>query len=1005
MLPWCEAAWLIFATAWLHAERLPIRTYSSADGLPSGTTNCIVRDSRGFLWLCTYDGLIRFDGESFKTFGLEAGIPNRAVTVFLQAKRSGYWTGTLNGLARFDPDAPKHGRLPFVAESIPGGENAQHVTALVEGPDGTVWCGTRGGLFRIPEGKPVERVDLGLPEAEWVKSIVRALVVDRHGSLWIGIGSNGLLRRSVSGKVDRLANAGLIYSLMLDRHGRVWAAAGGAIQVFEPLEPGGSGITVHRMFHMNDGLPNDRPKALIETGDGSVWAGTENGIAVLTPDSLRFRSYGKRHGLADVQVHALGEDADGNLWIGGESFLMRLARSGMVTFDTADGLGGNSIVSIMTGKSDGQTYFVSGFRRITISRFDGGSLHAVVPRVERKGKPISYMGWAYTHTVVQDSTGDWWIPTGEGLCRFSQVHRFEELGARPPSVVYTIRDGLPGNDIFRVFEDSRGTVWVSTVDVPGLSRWDQHTRKFVRAGEEEGFVTPNQPAAFVEDSAGDLWVGMYWKGVARRRRGKWHMFGPDEGAPRNTVWSMLSDRRGRIWIASGGDGVGRIDEPASEHPRIRRYSTRDGLSSDVTTSLVEDQAGIIYIAGARGIDALDPESGRIRHFDSADGLAGGDVFASLCDRAGVVWFGATHGVSRLLPAARQTQAPRSVRIMDLRIAGVPVPLPATGEQTISGLTLDPDQNHLDLEVGSIEFGTRANMGYQYRLDPRAPWSRTFSGPHISLVGLGPGSYHLAVRAVREGVPGAEEAQFHFRVLPPIWRRWWSIFLAGWLAASLLYAAHRYRMSYQIRSERMRARIAMDLHDDVGSTLSYLSILSEIARRQTNNGAASESLGRLAQISRELVASMGDIVWAVNPQRDHGADLVQRMRRFGEDLLGACQITFDCTATADVQDAPIPADVRREIYLIFKEAMNNIARHSGCRNALAHLSMGPSELRLEVCDDGAGFHRSDAERGDGHGLSTMKARAERIGGRVSVVSDTGSGTTLLLRVPLRRYLFR
>jgi hypothetical protein len=463
------------------------------------------------------------------------------------------------------------------------------------------------------------------------------------------------------------------------------------------------------------------------------------------------------------------------------------------------------------------------------------------------------------------------------------------------------------------------------------------------------------------------------------------------------------DRRGGLWIASGGDGLRRVDDPASDHPRFVRYSTREGLASDVITSLMQDGRGHIYVAGARGVDALDPETGRIRHLDAADGLAGGDIFASFCDRTGALWFGAAMGLSRLIPAADRTPEPPPIRISRMRIAGVLHPISATGERNMSGLKLGPHQNQLEIDVGTSSF--HGAVRYQYRLDSGRDWSEPAETSTVSLAGLGSGSYQFEVRAVRDGIPSSSPATVSFEVLPPVWRRSWVIVLSALLTVTLIYVTHRYRVGQAVEMERVRTRIAMDLHDDIGSTLSQMSILSEVARQQTAVGPASQSLAHLAEISRGLASSMGDIVWAVNPQRDRGADLVQRMRRFGEDLLSGRNIAFDCVAADDVLSAPIPADVRREVYLIFKESVNNIARHANCRRASAQLAIAAGELQLEVRDDGAGFDNSNAANRQGQGLTSMQRRADQIRGNLKISSEIGSGTTVLLRAPLRRYLFR
>jgi ligand-binding sensor domain-containing protein/signal transduction histidine kinase len=991
----------------MAGERLPVRTYTTADGLPSQTVNCIVRDSRGFLWLCTWDGLVRFDGYTFANYNLDAGIPDRHVTAFLETRGGTYWVGTSNGVAQFEPDLARSGQHPFIRYSVPGPDTTQHVTTLIEDRDGSIWCGTHNGVYRKAPGSDFRAFDLGLAATSWKTRFIQAMALDRHGSLWIGTEGSGLLCRDPDGTVERFhAPMDSISAILTDRQGHVWAGTSNGIQVLA-RRAADAKHQLSRVYSLDDGLPNRRIKALVQTDDGDIWAGTEDGVAVLLPGAEKFRAFGSRHGFKDVQIHSLGTDPEGNLWIAAESCLMRLSRSGFLTYDTSDGLGGNQVVSIFEDQAR-HLYVVNGIRRLVINRFDGNHFTAVQPLLMRGMKPISYMGWGSGQTVLQDHLGDWWIPTGEGLCRFSGIKRLEDLAQTRPRAVYTRRDGLPGDDIFHLFEDSHGDLWVGTADTPGLARWQRQAGRFQRMEESEGYRSHNPPAGFAEDRAGNLWVGLFWKGLARYRNSRWQMFTAADGIPDGSLWSLLVDGRGRLWIASSNDGLARVDDPSAEVPRFIRYSTRQGLSSDLLLSVTQDRQGLIYIGTDRGVDMLDPETDRVQHFDASDGLAGGDLAAAFCDRTGALWFGATTGLSRLLPEPQPRPKPPPVRMTGLRIAGVPRPISALGETTLAGLKLNPNENHIEIEFASFNFRPGGSIRYQYRLQGSSPdWSEPADARNVNLAGLAPGSYRFEVRAVSDGLVSSHVAGIAFQVLAPMWRRWWAILTAVLMMASLLYGAHRYRVAQLVEMEKVRTRIALDLHDDIGSSLSQISVLSEVARQQAGRDTPSaQSLARVAEISRDLVDALGDIVWAINPKRDRIGDLVQRMRRFGEDVLNSRNIEFNCHVPEAVLEMELAAGLRRQVFLVFKEGVHNIARHSHCRSAKAELTVEDGQFSLSLSDDGAGFALSDVEGGDGHGLTSMRKRADELGGKLQVQSGDGFGTTILLTAPLRsRYLIR
>ncbi len=204
-------------------------------------------------------------------------------------------------------------------------------------------------------------------------------------------------------------------------------------------------------------------------------------------------------------------------------------------------------------------------------------------------------------------------------------------------------------------------------------------------------------------------------------------------------------------------------------------------------------------------------------------------------------------------------------------------------------------------------------------------------------------------------------------------------------------------------ERVRKRIATDLHDDIGSSLTQISLLSEVVNQRisTYEKRITEPLGMIAETSRELVDSMSDIVWAINPQKDTLSDLTGRMHRFAADILTAGNISLNWHAPDSDAEIPVGANVRREIFLIFKESINNMVKHSGCTEADLEVRLSDETLELNLRDNGKGFDISTIS--DGHGLASMKERARGLGGEFEIASRAGKGTIVLLKVSLEQNL--
>jgi signal transduction histidine kinase len=322
-----------------------------------------------------------------------------------------------------------------------------------------------------------------------------------------------------------------------------------------------------------------------------------------------------------------------------------------------------------------------------------------------------------------------------------------------------------------------------------------------------------------------------------------------------------------------------------------------------------------------------------------------------------------------------------------------------GETRLAGLVLEPNQNDIQFDFASLKFGVGEVLRYQFRLEGSdQDWSPPADQRSVNFARLAPGKYLFQVRALNsEGMLSAEPASVSFRVLAPVWRRAWFLTIACLLFALALYSLYRYRVARLVELERVRTRIATDLHDDIGGSLSQIAILSELARRKIENSDSQVAgpLSEIASVSREVVDAMSDIVWAINPKHDRLSNLAYRMRRFAGDILGACNIHLEFRAPG--ADLRVGADLRRQVFLIFKEAVTNIARHSGSTRAEVHFDVSGENLVLRVTDNGKGF--DPASSTDGNGLFNIRKRAADLGGTAELESVPDRGTTLTVRLPL------
>jgi ligand-binding sensor domain-containing protein/signal transduction histidine kinase len=1020
-----RSALLLCMFLWLgmdvQAERLPIKSYDAADGLASSFINHVDLDSHGFVWISTRNGLSRFDGYHFVTYNTEQGLSASNINDLLESHDGTYWIATNGGgVCLFNPEAGPmpiapvargasgtddgKGQLGRMFTVYPVGESAptSRVNVLYEDRAHQIWAGTDGGLFRLRDeqgAKVFRRVELS-PSAAFPDAIgVTVISGDAQGSIWIGTDTAGLFRLWPDGHSEQYTTRnGLpnnqVLSLLNDQSGALWAGTLDGLCQFG-LDGTQRQTSVTHIFTIKDGLGDNFVRALYQSSDKRIWISTGAGLTEF--DGQRFQNYTMTQGLSDNRVTIMTEDRQGDLWIGtANSGVMRLTRNGFISYGTADGVGLTSIHSLWENQ-DGKLLAVGG--DYSIARFDGKGITSIRPELPE----LATYSWG-SQAIFLDHEGCFWALTSTGLYRYPKVAGLSQLARAPPRKVYTSRDGLAGDDAYRMFEDSRGDIWISTESTTRdrLTRWDRATETFHVYSEADGLPSFNAAFSFCEDHLGNLWIGFVEGGLARYANGRFTFLTSADGLPAGLISALYLDREKRLWIGGNQGGLARIDDTTEARPHFLRYTSAQGLITNDVRCITEDLLGRLYIGTSRGIDRLDPVTGHIKHYTKADGLSNEFVTVALRDRLGALWFGTQNGLSRLVPQEDQPEPPPTVLISGLRIAGVQYPLSELGETIVSGLRLDANQNQIQIDFGGLAFDLSDVLRFQYKLEGvDRDWSAPTDQRTVNYISLAPGTYRFLLRAINDdGVVSQSPAVVAFTILPPIWRTWWFLTLTAFLLAGVAYLLYRYRVAQLIHVERVRTRIASDLHDDIGSSLSQIAVLSEVLRTQATQKERefARPLAQIARVSREAVDSMSDIVWAINPQRDHLHDLTRRMRRFASEIFPASGIEFSLKVPGPEQDIRLGADIRRQVFLIFKEGVNNIVRHSECSVANMELNIAEHWLILYLKDDGKGFDPNGVN--EGNGLMSLRRRAKSMGGELEMFSEPGRGATLTLKIPLR-----
>jgi signal transduction histidine kinase/ligand-binding sensor domain-containing protein len=967
------------------AQDAPVVTYTTKDGLPHDSATDIIQDSRGFLWIGGPTALTRFDGERFTVYGRADGLDvGTGVNALWEGSHDDLWIATNGaGIFRLDLASPGRGRQ-FTQFRIGESRAANRVNIMKMLPDGRVWAGTDAGLFVGSTERGFRRVELPLPPGDAQDAVhVTALAIANDSWIWIGTVSDvyGCPLDTATGCIR--GPSGRVRALLLPRDGRLWIGTDQGVRAWRLAASGvladqpeviGSTWRVTRLVSTSTDL-------LVGTEDGRVIS-LAGGVArvLFTP-------------AAGDRINAILEDRSGNVWIATRRSLFVVVRQGVTLYSNRPGLQPSLVIALRRDPG-GRVYAVATDQ--WLHRIDGDRVASIKLGLPRGVGRSTWPG----ASIHVDRTGDVWLGTNAGLYRYrNPAFSSTDPAEIRPSDSYTTANGLAGDHVTEIFEDSKGALWIASI--PGqpetLTRWSRERARFEVLGAAQGLPAFSQPITFVEDRHGGIWARLREGGVVRIRNGHASLFGVEQGFP-PLVTAVLADRDGKLWFG-GADLVVRVADPAAEI--VRAVPVLEKLGATVT-GLAQDRAGVIFVGTYEGLIAFDPVTDVIRRFSVVDGLPRGSVEGVMDMSDGSLLVVAARTLVRIFPPAleRPRTRPRCF-LAAVHVGGRPLAISEWGVERVAAFDVPPSENQIEIELVGLSQRLGEPLTYEYRIPGISDEWRRAASRRVTYAGLAPGRYTFEARtATLDGSGVSAATTMTFRVLPPWYRRWWFLSLLTVAGLFVAYAAHRARLAQALRTEQLRSRIATDLHDDIGSSLSQIAILAEVARRRAGAAPAgiTEPLASIATTSRDLVDAMSDIVWAVNPRTDSLSDLTRRMHRFAEETLGAAEIGLTFTAPPSGLDRKLGADLRRELYLILKESVNNIARHSGASWATVELTCHRNDLRLAISDDGRGFDPQASV--DGNGIASMRKRAAAFGGQFAIESSAGRGTRVTLRASIR-----
>ncbi|HEV8507088.1 MAG TPA: two-component regulator propeller domain-containing protein [Chitinophagaceae bacterium] len=571
-----------------------------------------------------------------------------------------------------------------------------------------------------------------------------------------------------------------------------------------------------------------------------------------------------------------------------------------------------------------------------------------------------------------------------------------------------------------VLEDRKGRYWTSNW-YNGLYRFDpitSHVRVFNADGRSHSISTNNIGEVF-QDSRGIIYLG--------DRDGGFITFDPDaeifkiyyhdpndpSSVNYNSCHAWLETKNGLIWFGSFGGGLG-VFNPKTE--KFKTFTTKDGLAHDNISSLTADSNGHYWIGTKAGIssfkppdDPFDPDY-RISflNYDVSDGLPSNvmNLMSAYCDSDGTVYFGTRNAgmiyfhpddlkSNDFIPPVYITEFRLNNKLVSVNDSNSVLKSPIEFTREIK---LNYKQNILSFAFSALNYIHPEKNQYKYMLERYdKDWINTDAVKRFAnYTNLNPGTYVFKVKGSNnDGVWNETPTEIKIIITPPFWQTTWFKAVLALSAMAIIYAFYRYRIAQLVLLQRIRNKIAADLHDDIGSTLNSIALYSDLAKKQP--AQREFALNMIGENARKIIDSMSDIVWMINPKNDSFDKIVFRMRSLAHDVLKTKKIEYLFKYDETLNEISLPMGSRRNIYLIFKEALNNMIKYSRATRASVKILHENKNLILVISDNGIGFDRSVSH--NGNGLINMVRRAEEIGGKINIKSEQGAGTNIELNLKL------
>jgi signal transduction histidine kinase/ligand-binding sensor domain-containing protein len=943
--------WPAILDAQNNTKELLFTHTSIEQGLSQGMITDIIQDRFGFMWFGTKDGLNQYDGYQFLIYRHSpddrSTLSDSYVTALLEDNKGRIWVGTVSGrIDYFDRNSGtfKH----IIKQGTVSGVGP--VMKIEEGKDGKIWIQIAKTIIEI-DGQTLQHREIPLtgPTPDY-------MMLGRNGKVYSLLENSLSIQSLADGKTISVKFSEEEFQKLIPGTSKQWRRVvehPSQKKYYVFFDGGIIGLDAIS-YKTTEVLPYDlgyTNQALIDNiGDMWILADTR----MVKYDS-REKTFTEVRSKSNEQnktliISRFYKDRGGIYWFGTGGYGLYKHDPYTEKFHHTDE---NSVMSIfefngkiLINRVQSAYYHIDpekGYYVDTIARSSGRHF-------------INYKNEFYT--LLKDGSKRW-FSLDTAIASFDLETNDLKIYTAPP-----IRGGMY-SPISSIKKDGKGNLWVGTND--GLFC----------------FNTVNQNWKTYRNNPSDSTSLSF-----------------------NTIFTLCPDARESniLWVGTNGGGLNRFDMKTG---KFKRFLVKNGLPNNVVYGILPDDNGNLWMSTNNGLSCFDPGSQKFRNFDVKDGLQGNEFNhdAFVKDEHGRMYFGGVNGFNYFDPkdVSINPNVPNVV-ITDMKINNRSIGSINEYASVSKAVYLNEkiilpyDQNMISFEFAALDFSAPMKNQYQYKLEGfNDNWIYSNNTHTATYTNLDPGTYIFRVKGSnKDGIWNEDGASLTITILPPWYGTWWFRLLMALTFLTAVYAVYRYRLQQALNLVAVRNSIATDLHDEIGSNLSNISIFSNVAQQIGDNEKNISLLKKISEYSQASQESMSDIVWMINPDNDRFENIMTQMRRYAAEIFEAIKCSFDISFDEKLNGIKLNMEERKNLYLIYKEAINNLAKYSGCSEVSIELKLHKGMINMVLKDNGKGFDLDAV--GKGNGLTNMRKRAEMLKGRLDIRTSPGNGTEIELNFP-------